>query len=47
MAGEDPEHIEVCEELDGLLLHMMSELETLQSKRAALNELVEQVGCGL
>ncbi|XP_069065628.1 coiled-coil domain-containing protein 115 isoform X1 [Pleurodeles waltl] len=42
MAGDDPELIEVCEELDRLLLHMMSELETLQRKRVALNELVEQ-----
>ncbi|XP_078520799.1 vacuolar ATPase assembly protein VMA22 [Lissotriton helveticus] len=42
MAGDDPELTEVCEELDRLLLHMMSELEMLQSKRVALNELIEQ-----
>ncbi|XP_069503673.1 coiled-coil domain-containing protein 115 [Ambystoma mexicanum] len=42
MAGEDLTLADVCEELDRLLLHMMSELESLQSKRQSLNDLVEQ-----
>ncbi|XP_030049839.1 vacuolar ATPase assembly protein VMA22 isoform X2 [Microcaecilia unicolor] len=42
MAGEDEEVIGVCQELDQLVLRLMSELETLQEKRQTFNNLVEQ-----
>lgn len=42
MAGEDEEVAGVCQELDRLVLELMSELETLQDKRQTFNDLVEQ-----
>nr|XP_033779082.1 coiled-coil domain-containing protein 115 [Geotrypetes seraphini]XP_033779090.1 coiled-coil domain-containing protein 115 [Geotrypetes seraphini] len=42
MAGEDEKVTVVCQELDQLVLKLMSKLETLQEKRQTFNNLVEQ-----
>lgn len=35
--------IEICEELDRVILHLFDALEILQTKREAFNSMVEQV----
>ncbi|XP_070592199.1 coiled-coil domain-containing protein 115 [Erythrolamprus reginae] len=38
----DTEQVEICEELDRVILHLFDALEMLQTKREAFNSLVEQ-----
>uniref|UniRef100_A0A8C5S2E0 Vacuolar ATPase assembly protein VMA22 n=1 Tax=Laticauda laticaudata TaxID=8630 RepID=A0A8C5S2E0_LATLA len=40
--AEDIEQIEICEELDRVILHLFDALEMLQTKREAFNGMVEQ-----
>ncbi|XP_026539940.1 coiled-coil domain-containing protein 115 [Notechis scutatus] len=40
--AEDVEQIEICEELDRVILHLFDALEMLQTKREAFNGMVEQ-----
>uniref|UniRef100_A0A670Z721 Vacuolar ATPase assembly protein VMA22 n=1 Tax=Pseudonaja textilis TaxID=8673 RepID=A0A670Z721_PSETE len=40
--AEDIEQIEICEELDHVILHLFDALEMLQTKREAFNGMVEQ-----
>ncbi|KAG8129746.1 putative Coiled-coil domain-containing protein, partial [Naja naja] len=40
--AEDIGHIEICKELDRVILHLFDALEMLQTKREAFNGMVEQ-----
>lgn len=39
----DVGQIEICEELDRIILHLFDALEMLQTKRETFNSMVEQV----